>query len=177
MKKGILIIISLFVVCSAFAFSKGTLNLGGTASLHIHKDDSDADAQSTFILRPKIGYFIVEDNCIDLIFIYENYFQNDDSISALGLGIGTAYFLKQFYAGIDFIYESLTIDASELKSKATAMFVNPKLGYLVSLTPNVYLDLGAGYTMGIGDYGADSSGSNSSRDLHFNLGLQYYFNR
>jgi hypothetical protein len=35
MKKGLLILVSMILVCSAFAFNQGTINLGGMADFSI----------------------------------------------------------------------------------------------------------------------------------------------
>ncbi|MCB5270339.1 MAG: hypothetical protein LHW56_00680 [Candidatus Cloacimonetes bacterium] len=176
MKKVALIILSLTVVCSVFAFSKGTNYLGGTASFSSAKASSDAETLTTITLQPELGVFILDNSSLDLIFKFISQSQGDVSTSIVGVGIGTKYYWKNFYAGIDFQHQSSSVRGSHWNGTSSGMFLNPKAGYLVSLIPHAYLDLGAGYLMGIGNYGGGSGRSNETRYLGFHIGLQYFFN-
>lgn len=178
MKKAALIVLSLAVVCSVFAFSKGTNYLGGTASFSSSKVNSDAEALTILTLQPELGIFILDNSSLDLIFKFVSQSQGDRSLSIVGVGMGTKYYWKNFYAGIDFQHQSSNLMTSDWKSKSStsAMFLDPKVGYLAPLIPHAYLDLGASYLMGIGNYGGGSGRSNETRYLSFHIGLQYFFN-
>jgi hypothetical protein len=54
------------------------------------------------------------------------------------------------------------------------MYLVPKLGYMMPLAENVFVDLGLKYQMGFGDYGGDGSGSNEQSVLHLGVGLQVF---
>lgn len=178
MKKVTLIVLALVVVCSAFAFTKGTNYLGGSASFSSSKENSDAEALTILTLRPELGVFILDNSSLDLIFKFESQSQGDLRLSVVGIGIGTKYYWNKFYAGIDFQHQSSSLITSDWKNKSStsAMFLDPKVGYLAPLIPHAYLDLGASYLMGIGHYGGGSSKDNETRYLSFHIGLQFLFN-
>jgi hypothetical protein len=177
MKKGLLLFVSMFLVCSAFAFNQGSFNLGGTGSLFIDKADSDADAVTTILVNPQVGYFVIDNVCADLIFTVAHQSDDDNTIASVGLGLGGRYFWKQAYVGADFQYQSDSYDSDFFgKSTVTSIYLTPKVGYLVSIASNVYLDLGVSYLLGVGDYGADGSGSNDSSSLRFGVGFQFIIN-
>lgn len=167
MKKGILILFSLLFVVAAFAFDQGTINLGGTASFESAKANSDADAETMFSLSPNVGYFVIDDLSVDLNLSYVNY---DGDSSAMGIGLGARYFYMNFYGGLQFDYRTVGTDDWDVSS----MYITPKIGYMMPLAQNVYVDLGLRYQMGIGDYGQDGSGSNESSVIHFGVGLQVF---
>lgn len=177
MKKALVLFALIFCLGQVFAFVQGTMNLGGTASLSMSKADSDDDTETTLSLRPQIGYFLTDDVCGDLIFIYESQSYDGDTDSALGLGLGARYFWNNAYIGAEFQYDSVNLESLMGTMNMTAMYVAPKLGYLAPLGHKVYLELGAIYELGIGDFGGDGSGPNDGSNLQFNLGLQYFFNR
>lgn len=177
MKKALILFVVLLVATSAFAFEKGTMNLGGTASLSMSKADSDDETTTAISLRPQFGYFVADNVCIDGIIIFESESYDDDSISAFGIGVGGRYFLNRIYGGLDFQYQSMTMDISPIDMNVTAMYIQPKLGVLLPLSSSVFADLGMRYQMGLGDYGGDGSGANESSTMAFSVGLQYFFRR
>jgi hypothetical protein len=178
MKKGLLILVSMILVCSAFAFNQGTINLGGMADFSIDKANSDADPITTIRLRPQVAYFVRDNISADLIFIMENQSQDDDNITALGFGLGGRYFWNQLYAGADIQYHSVAMDTGLTgKNTTTGIYLTPKVGYLIPLVQNVFFDVRALYQLGVGDYGGDASGSNESSWLNLSVGLQVFLNR
>jgi hypothetical protein len=182
MKKALVLVATLIIITSAFAFDKGTMNLGGTASLSISKVDSDDDSTTELAVRPQFGYFVADNICIDGILIYESQ-SGDNDVSAFGIGIGGRYFYNRFYGGLDFQYQSVTRDVYNdgslgvVEWTSTGMFLQPKVGVLLPVSENVYVDLGASYQLGIGEWGSDGSGNNEFSDMQFNIGLQYFFTR
>ncbi|MDD2507361.1 MAG: hypothetical protein PHQ78_08650 [Candidatus Cloacimonetes bacterium] len=178
MKKAMIIFASLLIMTSAFAFEKGTMNLGGTASLSMAKSNSDDETLTTIIMRPQFGYFVADNVCVDGIFIYESQSYDDESTSAIGVGLGGRYFYNNFYGGMDLQFQSMSMEDDALGDfSVSANYLQPKIGVLVPLNPNVFLDFGASYQFGFGDYGGDRSGTNESTRFNFNVGLHYFFKR
>jgi hypothetical protein len=176
MKKGMLILLSLLVVSSVFAFTQGSMLVGGTAGLNITKSDSDDDPTTTISLFPQLGYFVIDKLCADLIVKAELRTDGDDSVNALGIGLGGRYFFDKLYGGLDFQYQQANFDYEMGgKSKTTAMYGTLKGGYLFPLAEMAFVDLRGSYQMGLGDYGGDSSGKNETSGLGFNAGLQVLF--
>lgn len=183
MKKVLFIFASLLIITSAFAFEKGTVDVGGTASLSMHKADSDAETLTTISVSPLIGYFVAENTCVDGTFLYESQSQDDESISIVGIGIGARHFFNRFYAGADLQFQSQSIDfgndGSWLSGTRTVSgtFIQPKIGVLAPLSPSVFIDCGAAYQIGFGSWGGDGSGDNETTNLKFQFGLHYFFKR
>jgi len=177
MKKALIIFATLLIITSAFAFEKGTMNLGGNASLSMTKADSDDETETTITIRPQFGYFVADNVCIDGIFIFESASYDGDAVSAFGIGVGGRYFFNKIYGGLDFQYQSMSMDIGPIDMSVTAMYMQPKIGVLLPMSSNVFVDLGMAYQLGFGDYGGDGSGANEASDLSFNVGLQYFFKR
>lgn len=166
MKKGILVLVSLLFVVAAFAFDQGTINLGGSAAFESVKAHKDADAITVFYLNPIVGYFVMDNVSADLNLNIMSY----DGDTDLGIGIGGRYFYNNFYGGLQLDYMSQAWGSSTV----TSMYLVPKLGYMMPLAENVFVDLGLKYKMGFGDYGGDGSGSNEYSQVHFGVGLQVF---
>ncbi|MDD3562125.1 MAG: hypothetical protein PHR32_00430 [Candidatus Cloacimonetes bacterium] len=166
MKKGILILVSLLFVVAAFAFDQGTINLGGTVAFESVKANSDADAITVFTVNPIVGYFVMDNISADLNLALVSY----DGDLDFGIGIGARYFYNNFYGGLEFDYVSETWGDDTVSS----MYLVPKLGYMMPLAENVFVDMGLKYKMGFGDYGGDGSGSNEYSQVHFGVGLQVF---
>lgn len=178
MKKALIIFTSLLIMTSAFAFEKGTIDLGGTASLSIVKSDSDEKTLTTIIMRPQLGYFVADNVCVDAIFIYESQSYDDQTISAIGIGLGGRYFYNNIYGGLDLQFRTTSVyEENSGDGSASANFLQPKMGVLVPLNPNVFLDFGASYQFGFGDYGGDAHGDNEASMFGINVGLHYLFKR
>nr|MDK2851177.1 hypothetical protein [Candidatus Cloacimonadota bacterium] len=177
MKKTVLLFAIIFIVTSAFAFEKGTINPGGTASVKLTKDNSDSGTLTTISIHPQLGYLVVDNLSLDAMVIFESQSMSGDVISSLGLGVGGRYFFNRIYGGLDFEFTSSTIDIDFIDNNITAMYLQPKLGVLFPLGEKVFVDLNAAYKLGIGNYGGDSDDSNESSELSFNLGLQYFLKR
>lgn len=174
MKKVMLVFVAVLMMSSAFAFDKGTINFGGNASFSVEKANSDADALTTLILRPQAGYYVADNICADLIFIYESQKEGNDVVKAFGAGLGARYFLLGAYGGLDLQYNNVNMDTFIMDGTSTSFYIIPKLGYLLPLGSGTYLDLGARYQIGVGDYGGDGSGANKSTSLQFSVGLEYF---
>ncbi|MCB5268250.1 MAG: hypothetical protein PHU99_04030 [Candidatus Cloacimonetes bacterium] len=173
MKKGLLILFSLLVVTSMFAFTQGAMLVGGTAGLSIEKDNSDDDPATRISLYPQLGYFVIDKLCADLIVKVETMSQDEDTETTLGAGIGGRYFFDNLYAGLDFLYQQKSSDKEFVgKHKETAMYGTLKGGYLFPISSKTFVDLRGQYMMGLGDYGADRSGKNESSLFGFVAGLQ-----
>ena len=166
MKKGLLILVSLLFVVAAFAFDQGTINLGGSAAFESQKANSDADAITVFYLNPIVGYFVMDNLSVDMNLNIMSY----DGDTDLGIGIGGRYFYNNFYGGLQLDYMSQAWGSSTV----TSMYLVPKLGYMMPLAENVFVDLGLKYKMGFGDYGGDGEGSNEESNLHLGVGLQVF---
>lgn len=172
MKKGILILTLVLAVTVIFAFPKGTFNPGGTISFMSYKANSDADANTLLTIAPQAGLFIMDNLCVDGLISYQ---MDNDDWSSLGLGIGGRYFFGNIYAGLGLMYgmESYEIMGSDVS--ATEMSADIKAGYLLQIARNAYLDVGAKYNMGFGEYGGDASGDNEQSALTVGAGFQIFY--
>ncbi len=174
LKKAILMILSLVVACSGFAFTQGTKYLGGTASVSRSKADSDATVLTIITQMPEMGLFVTDDNSLELIFKYAYQGKVNVSLSAVAMGVGFSHYFGKFYTGTDFQLQSSNLRGGGFSGSNTGIFLSPKLGYLLPVTDNAYLDLGANYLVGIGDY-SGGGGENEVRSLRLQFGLQYFF--
>ena len=59
MKKGLFILLALIIASSVCAFTKGTINPGGTVSFTSYKPNSDQKAITKFGITPQVGYFVI----------------------------------------------------------------------------------------------------------------------
>ncbi len=194
MKKGLLILLALIVASSVFAFTKGTINPGGTVSFTSNKLNSDQKAITIFSITPQVGYFVMDNLSADVLMNYTYVGQskgdyNDEySSSNLGLGIGGRYFYPlepgKIYGGLDFLYNSLSWESGPDDGSSNAMYLDLKGGYLIPVVENVYVDFGLKYQMGLGDYGGDDYEDapdeykeNEESTFGVNIGLQIFFSK
>jgi len=168
MKKLLFIILSLVVVSSLVAFEQGTKSMGGFLSFNSSKMTSDSDAVNTIMVMPYGGYFLTNNIMAEAFLAY--YHANSDSYSdpynEFGFGLGGRYFFNKLYAGAGFKMTSM----DNGNTNYSANYLQFKAGYLVTIAENVFLDLGAIYDMGIGEYGGDWEGSDNERS-NFTIGL------
>ena len=192
MKKGLLILLALIIASSVFAFTKGTINPGGTVSFASYKPNSDEKAITMFGITPQVGYFVIDNLSADVLinYTYEGQSKGDsneeNSLSALGIGIGGRYFYPiapgKIYGGLDFLYNTNSWKESDYDGGWNAMYLGLKAGYVLPIVENVYVDFGLRYQMGLGDYGGDDYEhaldeykENEESTFGFNLGLQIFF--
>jgi hypothetical protein len=177
MKRYFILIalLSLFVVSGLCAFTKGTINPGGSISYSSTKYDANSDTYTVFSFTPQLGYFFADDLSGDFLINYNSQAQGDISLSDFGVGIGGRYFHNQFYVGLGFMLTSQSFDYGDGTASVSADYLDLKAGYLVPVVKNVYVDLGIKYEMGIGSYGGDGSGSNNETQFGFNAGFQLFF--
>lgn len=176
MKKGLLILCSLLLVSTVFAFNQGAMLIGGSGGIDISKSNKDADPQTLVSLYPQFGYFVIDKLCADLILKAELLTEGEDSTTALGIGIGGRYFFDKLYGGLDFQYQQMIRDYELTgKMEKSAMYGTLKAGYLFPVSSRTFVDLRGQYQIGLGDYGADSSGKNESSRFQFLAGLQVLF--
>jgi len=177
MKRGILIIASLLLVCSAFAFDTGSMLIGGQAGFSYTKMSSDEDASSDFYLFPQFGYFINPNTCIDGILKFELMGGETMDVTAIGIGAGARHFFNQLYVGVDLQYQTAEIDVNGLDRTESGLYGTLKTGYLYPLFQGVYVDSQIRYVMGLGDYGGDITGENEMSAFNLLLGLQIELSR
>ncbi|MFW5629118.1 MAG: hypothetical protein ACOCG6_07790 [Candidatus Cloacimonadaceae bacterium] len=72
----------------------------------------------------------------------------------------------KLYAGLGALYSSNSSSFGSFKDSDSGIYLNGKLGILTPVTDDVFLDFGAKYDMGMGDY-KDST-------LSMNIGLQFF---
>ena len=70
MKKGLFILLALIIASSVCAFTKGTINPGGTVSFTSHKPNSDEKAITMFSITPQVGYFVMDNLSADVLINY-----------------------------------------------------------------------------------------------------------
>lgn len=192
MRKIVLILLAIFAVGALSAFNQGTINPGGYVAISSEKSDSDDDATTSIVVAPQIGYFVIDNLSADLMLSLGMATQSGDgydySATDLGIGLGARYFFLNFYGGLGFNYESYIskneLDKSGTKRKESAMFITPKIGYVLPLASNVYADLGLNYRMGIGKVKGTREVANVETDwdydneyskLQLMAGLQIFF--
>lgn len=176
MRIGLIILMSLFVLSSLCAFEKGTINPGGSISYMSYKSNADdEDATNMLSIAPQVGYFFIDNLAADLLIDFENMSEGDYKSSSLDIGIGGRYFYKNFYGGLGFMLTSWSWDDGDFDMKVSANYIDLKAGYLVPIVENVYIDLGVGYEMGMGEYGADGEGDNEESAFGFMAGFQIFF--
>ena len=195
MKKGLFILLALIVASSVFAFTKGTINPGGTVSFTSNKPNSDEKAITMFSITPQVGYFVMDNLSADVLINYtyegqsESDYNDEYSLSNLGLGIGGRYFYPlapgEIYGGLDFLYNSFSweeeYEGGKYDGGRNAMYLGLKGGYLFPVVENVYVDFGLKYQMGLGDYGGDDFEDvpdeykeNEESTFGINIGLQIF---
>ncbi|MCB5278007.1 MAG: hypothetical protein LHW59_00595 [Candidatus Cloacimonetes bacterium] len=172
MKKGILVLFSLVLISSVFAFTTGDMMVGGQVGFSSEKINSDAEATNSIEIMPQFGYFVMDNVCVDGILSFNNWSQDKVSGTDFGIGVGGRYFYNQIYGGLALEYTSSSEDYDGDKSDHTGMYASLKAGYLYPLTSNVFVDMGVRYKMGLGDYGGDWKGSNEYSNFGIKAGLQ-----
>lgn len=194
MKKGLFILLALIVASSVFAFTKGTINPGGTVSFTSNKLNSDQKALTIFSITPQVGYFVMDNLSADVLINYtyegqsKSDYNDEYSFSNLGLGIGGRYFYPlapgKIYGGLDFLYNTNSWESGSDDGGRNAMYLGLKGGYLFPVVENVYVDFGLKYQMGLGDYGGDDFENvpdeykkNEESIFGINIGLQIFFSK
>lgn len=192
MRKVVLILLAVFAVGALSAFNQGTINPGGYVAISSEKNDPDDDATTSIVVAPQIGYFVIDNLAVDLLLNVGMASQSGDgydySTTSLGIGLGARYFFLNFYGGLGFNYESFStkeeVSKVEEKYSASAMYITPKIGYVLPLASNVYADLGLNYRMGIGkakgslevaNVETEWDSDNEYSKLQFMAGLQIFF--
>ncbi len=175
MRKVIIVFMVMFFLASVYAFERGTINVGGDLSYSSTKASSESDASTIFLFSTQIGYFFIDnltfDFGFDLITLGDGY----DSLTQFGFGIGSRYiFDDMIYLGSKFM-NNITITNDNTNS---GLYLKLVVGYLAPLVKNVvYLDVGASYTMGIGDYGGHESGNNEESSFNVGAGLEFFITK
>nr|MBC8526932.1 hypothetical protein [Candidatus Cloacimonadota bacterium] len=171
----------LLITASAFAFDPGEKLIWGAVDFSSIKMDKDCDPYSVFNLDTMVGYFLMKDISLDVVLSWYNYhYKSDDkssytyNLSDIYIGLGGSFFIKNFYVGAHFLYELMgekDTYKSDDTSNANAMFLEFDGGYLVPLIENVFIDIGANYMMGIGEYGGDAEGDNTYSEFSVGAGI------
>lgn len=147
MKKNLILIVCLFLAVSVFGFEAGTKGVGGHISLSNSKYTDDYPSVTTFSISPQVSYFVVNNLCVDVWPSFGVSWQKDtDTSVGLGIGIGARYFIKNSYGGGAFYYSKSGPEGSKYSSQ----YLELKLGHLVGIAKNIYLDLGVTYQHGLG---------------------------
>jgi len=190
MKKYLLIVVAIMAVSAVFAFQPSSMLVGGTFEYKSEKDDADADAVKTIAFQPQLAGLVLENLSADLILSYVSTkgvpfgLGTTLDTSQFGIGVGARYFpILTLYGGADFTY---AINSRKVnypkplkpdKGKYNAMYLTPKIGYMVPVLPNTYLDLQGYYKLGLGEYTGDKEDvKNEESALGFRLGVQVNLN-
>jgi len=181
MKKIIALVVCLLITASAFAFDPGEKLIWGEVGFSSIKEDKDCDPYSVFNLDTMVGYFLMKDISIDVVLSWNNYHYKETydkesstyNYSDILIGLGGSFFIKNFYVGTHFLYELLSekSEYSKDEESGNAMFLEFDGGYLVPLIENVFIDIGANYVMGIGEYGGDAEGDNTYSSFNVGAGI------
>lgn len=136
MKKLLMFIVALVAVNGLFAFEARGVLFGGISELTVRKHATEDKWVSTVIFYPQFGAFVSDNVTFDVVFGVNSIIP-----TAVGLGMGSRYFYKNCYAGVDFAIMRGFVDGY--------LHVTPKLGYLVPIVPNAYADVQAYYRRSI----------------------------
>lgn len=170
MKKTLLILSITLLATFAFAFPAGTLNIGGTTGFDSYKANSDAKLSNTFYLNSNIGYLFMDNISADVLLGLTANRYDKDTVNLFYLGLGARYFMdmgdNKAYAGLGATFDSYSSKTGALKYSDSGTYLNAKLGYLLPLTPEVFLDLAAKYEKGVIEYKDSTFG--------VSLGLQFF---
>ncbi len=184
MKKIVVLVLCLLVTTSVFAFDTGEKLVWADASFTSYKPDKDIDATTTFNIDTAVSYFLMKDISLDVILAWQSqkspyWYMKDgtQTTSDIFLGLGGSFFVKSFYVHGAFLY-NLYSSKTEMKSDDTwtsnAMYLTLGGGYLFPLIENVFIDIGANYTMGLGEYSGDAEGDNT--ESQFGVGAGFVVN-
>ncbi|NQV17963.1 MAG: hypothetical protein HQ534_05410 [Armatimonadetes bacterium] len=174
MKRILVLFLVLMVASSVYAFEAGTKTVGGWIGYDSYKIDKDADAVSTITFAPWIGYFFMDNILAEVGIGYSstNSDAMDDPITSFNLELGGAYFFNNIYAGAGFAMASINAGDEEWSGN----YLGFGVGYLYGIAENIYLDVGFGYEMGLGEYGGDGEGiDNEESGFEFGAGIDIFF--
>ncbi|MDZ4120901.1 MAG: hypothetical protein U1C33_00675 [Candidatus Cloacimonadaceae bacterium] len=171
MRLTLLVILSVFVATGLFAFEAGTINPGGGFSSSSYKADSDSDALTSFTLYPSIGLFVIDNLSADFLLTCLDQKQGSSEYSRMNIGIGGRFYVTKFYGGLGVLYNSWKSGSFE----SSRYFFQLSGGYMIPVTEQVHIDLGAKYLLGFGKYGKDYSHiDNEGKELQINAGIQVF---
>ncbi len=184
MKKIIALVVCLLITASAFAFDPGEKLIWAEAGFDSYKPDKDTDATTTFMLDGWVSYFLMKDISLDVGLVWESvkgpptYYKGETgTLSDLLLGVGGPFYITNFYVNAAFLFD-LYSSKYEMKSDETwnenSMYLSFGGGYLLPLIEHVFIDIGASYTIGIGQYGGDAADykiDNKESDIGVGAGI------
>lgn len=178
MKKIIALVVCLLITASAFAFDPGEKLVWGSADFESYTPYKDADPITTFGITTMVSYFLMKDISLDVLLewgstSYKSSKSETYTYSDLLIGLGGSFFINNFYVGAGIGYEILS-QPDFYKSdnvKQNAMYLSLGGGYLFPLIENVYIDIGADYTFGLGDYSGDADGKNEESVIGVGAGI------
>jgi hypothetical protein len=147
MKKNLIFVLCLALTVSVFGFEAGTKSVGGHISLSSYKYNANYPSSTSLSIFPEFSYFVVDHLCVDLSPGFGvRWMKDEDTTLSLGIGIGARYFIKNFYGGGAFYYNK----SGPKGFKSSAQELQLKIGHLVGIAKNIYLDLGVIYQHGLG---------------------------
>jgi len=179
MKKIIALVVCLLITASAFAFDPGEKLVWGSADFESYTPYKDADPITTFGITTMVSYFLMKDISLDVLLewgstSYKSSKSDTYTYSDLLIGLGGSFFINNFYVGARFLYD---LYSSKISSKdddtwtQNGTFLSFGGGYLFPLIENVYIDIGADYTFGLGDYSGDADGKNEESVIGVGAGI------
>jgi hypothetical protein len=134
------IISILFVGVATAQFSQGSKTLGGGAS-YSSTTVGDADAVSTLVVAPSVGYFVMDNISANVAL---TMMKVGDADATTAYGFGARYYMGSMYGGGTYYGSTAEGDDGSLTFRG---------GYLMGLGDggNFFLDLYGSYNMGLGD--------------------------
>lgn len=178
MKKIIALVVCLMITTSVFAFDPGEKLVWGEVGFSSYKYNSDSDATNYFDFDAMVSYFLMKDISLDVLFAYHSTTytsssKDNSTYSNLYLGLGGSFFIKSFYVDGGILYKIHSFPGY-MKSdnmNENSMFIVLGGGYLFPLIENVFIDIGADYMFGLGDYSGDYEGKNEQSQLSVGAGF------
>ena len=84
MKRILVLFLVLMFASSVYAFEAGTKNVGGWIEWESIKIDSDTDPITALSIYPWIGYFFMDNICVDIMLEYTSVNYGETDVKEIG---------------------------------------------------------------------------------------------
>ncbi len=189
MKRSLLLYVILTSISWA-QFEAGTISAGSLFSYSSTSSGGDVVTNShageggfnifTFTVKPSLGYFVINNLALELIFSRTAYGTDDNDLSYTIFGPGGSYHAGHLYGGGAYVFMNGESSGGSHVSTSKMNFIEVHGGYLQKLVEHVFLDLNASYLTGIGDEVSNNGGEDYTRKndmtmLTISAGIKAYF--
>lgn len=183
------VILVLLVSVSLGQFESGTITAGSLFSFSSVDGGGGGDPTNvttigtnslsfySFTIRPMVGYFILDNLSLDLLFSRTGIKEDDWEYTMMHYGPGASFYASNVYLGGGYVLMSNSGGSSTSKSN----YIEAHGGFLFELSQNVFLDANVSYLMGTGDdvYETDDGYTdedpNDASVLNVSVGVKGFF--